>query len=87
MATSYYGSMLPDPLTISCRWCVITVSHPHWLLCMICLFQLHGNFITLECAIEVSDNLKSRYVHTRFTSEGAEWPPDQPKHFTCHVYH
>jgi len=22
-------------------------------------------------------------MHTRFTSEGEEWPPDQPKHFTC----
>ena len=32
--------------------------------------------------VEVSDYLKSRYVRTRFTSEGEEWPPDQPKHFT-----
>ena len=31
----------------------------------------------------MSDHLKSRYVRTRFTSEGEEWPPDQPKHFTC----
>ena len=30
----------------------------------------------------MSDHLKSRYVQTRFTSEGGEWPPDQPKHFT-----
>ena len=30
----------------------------------------------------MSDHLKSHYVQTRFTSEGGEWPPDQPKHFT-----
>ena len=30
----------------------------------------------------MSDHLKSRYIQTRFTSEGGEWPPDQPKHFT-----
>ena len=30
----------------------------------------------------MSDHLKSRYVQTRFASEGGEWPPDQPKHFT-----
>ena len=30
----------------------------------------------------MSDHLKSHYIQTRFTSEGGEWPPDQPKHFT-----
>ena len=30
----------------------------------------------------MSDHLKRRYVQTRFTSKGGEWPPDQPKHFT-----
>ena len=30
----------------------------------------------------MSDHLKSRYIQTRFTSEGGEWPPDLPKHFT-----
>ena len=30
----------------------------------------------------MSDHLKSRYIQTRFISEGGEWPPDQPKHFT-----
>ena len=30
----------------------------------------------------MSDHLKSRYIQTRFTSGGGEWPPDQPKHFT-----
>ena len=30
----------------------------------------------------MSGYLKSRYVQTRFTSEGEKWPPDQPKHFT-----
>ena len=38
--------------------------------------------VILECVVEVSDNLKSRYIHTRFTSEEEEWPPDQPKNFT-----
>ena len=33
-------------------------------------------FYYLECVVEVSDNLKSRYIHTRFTSEGDEWPPE-----------
>ena len=30
----------------------------------------------------MSDHLKSRHIQIRFTSEGGEWPPDQPKHFT-----
>ena len=30
----------------------------------------------------MSDHLKSGYIQTRFTNEGGEWPPDQPKHFT-----
>ena len=30
----------------------------------------------------MSDHLKSHYIQTRFSSEGGEWPPDQPKHFT-----
>ena len=30
----------------------------------------------------MSNHLKSHYVSTRFTSEGKEWPPDQPKYFT-----
>ena len=38
--------------------------------------------IILECVVKVSDHLKSGYIQTRFTSEGGEWPPDQPKHFT-----
>ena len=38
--------------------------------------------IILECVVKVSDHLKSGYIQTRFSSEGGEWPPDQPKHFT-----
>ena len=38
--------------------------------------------IILECVVKVSDHLKTGYIQTRFTSEGGEWPPDQPKHFT-----
>ena len=38
--------------------------------------------IILGCVVKVSDHLKSGYIQTRFTSEGGEWPPDQPKHFT-----
>ena len=38
--------------------------------------------IILECVVKMSDHLKSGYIQTRFTSEGGEWPPDQPKHFT-----
>ena len=41
-----------------------------------------GFFSILECVVKVSDDLKSRYIQTRFISEGEEWPPDQPKHFT-----
>ena len=44
--------------------------------------KLQDFYFVLECVKEVSRYLKSRYVRTRFTSEGEEWPPDQPKHFT-----
>ena len=44
--------------------------------------KLQNFYFVLECVKEVSGYLKSRYIRTRFTSEGEEWPPDQPKHFT-----
>ena len=44
--------------------------------------QLQDFYIILECVVKVSDHLKSRYIQTRFSNEGGEWPPDQPKHFT-----
>ena len=49
---------------------------------MRCVASYHRILYILECVVEVSDYLKSRYMRTRFTSEGEEWPPDQPKHFT-----
>jgi len=39
-------------------------------------------FLFLEAVVKVSNHLKSRYIRTRYTSEGEEWPPDQPKYFT-----
>ena len=42
----------------------------------------YRTIIILECVVKVSDRLKSGYIRTRFTTEGGEWPPDQPKHFT-----
>ena len=47
-----------------------------------CIGSYRIFYIILECVVKVSDHLKSRYIQTRFTSEGGEWPPDQPKHFT-----